>query len=200
VQAKNHITDDQLERYAMGALREPELEKIEGHLLICESCRELAESAQPFSLAMREALKQEEQAAQLVAARVGWPSWSRRPGFQIALVFVVLLAALALYASRGSKLPPVANLQLTSTRGEMPSVKPARELDLVLAGAPADGGPFRLELVNAQGQNIWGGLADSEGDAVLVKVPVRLQPGDYFARLYSESGPMVREYGFRVEN
>ena len=197
---KNHGTDDQIERYTLGTLQEAETAALEEHLLICEACRERAENTEAFTTAMREALIQEAQAPQSVAARVEWLSWLPRPAFQLALALVVLLAALGIYSTRGSGLPPLATLQLTATRGEMPSVEPARELDLVLAGAPADGGPFRMELVNVQGKTVWGGLADSEGDPVLVKVPVRLQPGDYFARLYSENGPMVREYGFRVGN
>jgi hypothetical protein len=198
VTTKNHGTDDQIERYVIGKLAEAETARLEEHLLICESCRDRAEEAENFAVSMREALKQEALAGKSMADRVGWMSWPRRPVFQMALAFVLICAALAIFYGRGSGLPPVATLQLTATRGEMPSVKPARQLDLLLAGAPADGGPFRMELVNAQGHTLWGGLADSEGDAVLVKIPVRLQGGDYFARLYSESGPMVREYGFRV--
>jgi hypothetical protein len=57
-----------------------------------------------------------------------------------------------------------------------------------------------VEVVNSEGRKIFDNLADSEGDAVLVKVPVPLQPGDYFVRLYSGDGPMLREYGFRVAN
>jgi hypothetical protein len=34
---------------------------------------------------------------------------------------------------------------------------------------------------------------------VHVKVMQRLAPGDYFVRLYTASGRMLREYGFRVK-
>ena len=146
-------------------LPEAELAGLEEHLLICEACRDRAESTEAFATAMREALKQEAQAAQSVAARVGWLAWPRRPAFQMAVALVGAACPGRSIPRRGSGLLPVATMQLTATRGEMPSVKPARELDLVLTGAPADGGPFRVEVVNAQGRKVWDSLADSEGDA-----------------------------------
>jgi hypothetical protein len=196
----HHGTEEQIERYLLGNLSGLELAALEEHLLICESCRERTESAEAFAMAMRDALNLDAQSPQPVATRMNWLAWPGRPAFQLAAAFVVILAALAIFWGRGSGLPAVANLQLTATRGEMPSVKPARELDLALTGAPSDGGPFRVELVNAQGRKVWDSLADSEGDAVLVKVSSRLQPGDYFVRLYAADGPMLHEYGFRVDN
>ena len=46
---------------------------------------------------------------------------------------------------------PAASLQLTAMRGEMPITIPAREFDLTLADGPREGGPFRVEVVNAMG-------------------------------------------------
>jgi hypothetical protein len=45
---------------------------------------------------------------------------------------------------------------------------------------------------------MWTGLAESGPSGVLVKVTKRLTNGDYFVRLYTASGQLLREYGFRV--
>ena len=89
-------------------------------------------------------------------------------------------------------------LQLTAIRGEMPAVKPAREIDLILRDAPREGGPFRIEVVDSIGLKVWNGLADSGPQGVRVQVQQQLTQGDYFVRLYTADGRMLHEYGFRV--
>ena len=196
---QNHGTGELIESYILGTLPEADVATFEEHMFICEACRERTEQAQDFVIGVRQAFREGAQPA--VTPRADWFGWLRKPAGAMALAFVALLAVLAIIFSPGrNALPAVATLQLTATRGEMPWVKPARELDLTLAGAPVDGGPFRVEVLDAQGHNIWGGLADSEGDAVVMKVQARIQPGNYFVRLYSADGPLVREYGFEVRN
>jgi len=55
-----------------------------------------------------------------------------------------------------------------------------------------------VEVVNVMGTAAWSGLAESGSAGVQVRVTQRLGPGDYFVRLYSASGRMLREYGFRI--
>jgi hypothetical protein len=56
--ASKHLPDDFLERYAIGALTEPELEHVEEHLLACESCRARLAECDAFVSATRAALRQ----------------------------------------------------------------------------------------------------------------------------------------------
>ncbi len=201
--AGTHGTDDQIERYTIGTLPDAELAILEDHLLICEECRGRTEDTQAFTMALRDALKEAPVSAQTVSkqkATFDLTGWLRRPAVSMAFGFVLLFCVLAIFSNQRNGLPAVAVLQLTATRGEVPTVGRARELDLRLAGAPQDGGPYRVEVVDAQGKNIWGSLADNEGDAVLVKVPMRMQSGEYFVRLYSADGPIVHEYGFRLRD
>ena len=52
-----HISDDDLERYATGAVKdEPELAVLEKHLLVCGWCIDRAENTQGYVEAMRAAL------------------------------------------------------------------------------------------------------------------------------------------------
>ena len=53
-----HVSDDDLERYAMGAVKdEGELAALEGHLLVCGWCIERAEKTDGYIEAMRTALR-----------------------------------------------------------------------------------------------------------------------------------------------
>jgi hypothetical protein len=54
----SHISEDDLERYAMGTVKdEAELTPIEEHLLVCGECLEQAEKSEEFLKAMRAALR-----------------------------------------------------------------------------------------------------------------------------------------------
>jgi anti-sigma factor RsiW len=50
-----HVTEDDLERYAMRTLSAPESDHLEEHVLICQSCRDRLESTDEFVAAMRSA-------------------------------------------------------------------------------------------------------------------------------------------------
>jgi anti-sigma factor RsiW len=50
-----HISDDDLERYAMLMLGEAEIGRLEEHLLICPECRERLEETERYVVAMRAA-------------------------------------------------------------------------------------------------------------------------------------------------
>ena len=70
----------------------------------------------------------------------------------MALALVAMVASISIFSSGRTKFAPVATLQLTASRGEMSLTVAARELDLTLSDAPGAGGPFRVEVVNGDGQ------------------------------------------------
>ena len=47
-----HISDNDLERYALGSLPEAELAPLEEHLLICSECRDRLEATEQYVMAM----------------------------------------------------------------------------------------------------------------------------------------------------
>ena len=192
-----HGTEDQLELYARGRLPESDLPVLEDHLMICTTCREKLDEIEDFALGMQEALVS---APMPQTAGWGWrlASLFRRPAFSMALAFVALLVVIGVFSNGRTKFAPSASLQLTAMRGEMPSTIPAREFDLTLLDGPREGGPFRIEVLNAAGASVWGGLAESGPAGVRFKLTQRLAQGDYFVRLYSVSGTTLREYGFRI--
>ena len=52
-----HVSEDDLERYAMRTLPAPEVESLEEHLLICSACRDRLESTDQYVAAMKAAGK-----------------------------------------------------------------------------------------------------------------------------------------------
>jgi len=183
-----HGTDDRLEQYALGRLPDFDVPLLEQHLTICAACRERLDGIENFAMGMKEALNTNPR------PRPDWFGWLRRPVVSMGLTFAALVVLAGIFSNAGMKFAPTASLQLTAMRGEMPSTVPAREFDLSLVDAPREGGPFRVEVVNASGVRMWSGLAADEH----FKVQQRLGPGDYFVRLYAASGKMLREYGFRI--
>ena len=53
------ISDDDLERYCLGTISEPELARIEEHMLFCHSCLTRAEETLEYLDTMRRALANE---------------------------------------------------------------------------------------------------------------------------------------------
>jgi hypothetical protein len=193
----SHRTEEQLEQYALGRLAGADLVSLEEHLLLCDACQMRLDQVGDFAIGMREALSLQPAAAPSATSK-DWFAWLRRPAFAMAVAGAVALIAIVAVISTGrTKLAPTAMLQLTASRGEMPATSPAREYDLTLADAPSAGSPFRVELVSANGEAMWKGSADGNITAA-VKIQETLKPGEYFVRLYSPSGTLVHEYGFRV--
>jgi len=190
-----HGTDEQLEAYVLGRLSDSEEEILEEHLLVCATCRTVVDQQLVFASGMREALAD-------ARPQRDWLAWLRpvlAPRLAMASALAALVVAAAgLYFVAGdhTHYAPVAALQLTAIRGTTtPSVEPAREIDLTLNGFPTTGGPFKVEVVDANGGNIWTGTTSSPSVAVHEK----FRRGSYFVRLYTSSGDLLHEYGFRVE-
>lgn len=189
-----HGTDDQLEAYVLGRLRGPELAELEEHLLICSSCRDRLNEAENFASGMRDALSAR---AADPSPRPAWFDWLRKPAFSMLVAAIVLVSMISIFSTRRPKMAAVSALTLAANRGAMPAAPRARELDLTLSDSPGNG-VFRVELVDASGQTVWSGLAQSTAAGIQVKTQRQLPPGDYFVRLYAASGEVFHEYGFRI--
>ena len=193
-----HLSEDQLEQYAQGRLNPSQAVPLEEHLLICVACQEKLDSVENFALGMREALGNDPQLAGAAAPTVGWLDWLRRPVVSMSLGFATLILVVGIFSNGRSAIAPTASLVLTAVRGEMPQTTIARQYELTLADSPKEGGPFRVEVVTASGAAVWGSLAVSGPNGIQVTEPRRLDQGDYFVRLSSPDGKVLREYGFRV--
>jgi anti-sigma factor RsiW len=195
-----HRTEDQLEQYALGRLPSSDLLPLEEHLIICTVCQEHLSELENFIVGTREALRRAPEPDSSSVPRTDWFGWLRRPAFQLALGFAAVILVVAVYSNGRTNFVPSASLQLTAMRGEMPFTVPAQQFDITLADAPRNDGSFHVEVVNATGDSIWAGAAENGPGGVRVHLSQRLMPGDYFVRLFSASGAMLHEYGFRIRN
>ena len=197
-----HGTDDQLEAYALGQLATsdpPALEVLEEHLMICSTCRDRLDSVEAFTSGMKDAFGPNSAIA--ISKQTALFAWIPWPRVSIGLAFLALIAIILIFSRAQTQFAPVANLQLSASRGDMPTTGPARELDLTLLNAPADGQTSRVVIVNAAGGTVWSGPASRDNNAagsLQIKAQQRFKSGDYFLRLYGASGDVVREYGFRI--
>ena len=197
-----HQTEEQLEFYALGRLTETQVAAVEEHLLVCSVCQDKLDEVEAYALAMREAISAE----QKPEPQTDWLAWLRPdnfrlPSWSMAAVggFAALVLATGVYLNRGGTAPaaPLATLQLTAIRGEMPAVVPARETDITLSDAPAGVG-LHAEVVDSTGVMVWSGPFHSDARKMLL---IRQLPeGSYFIRLYDSGGRLLHEYGFAVRS
>ena len=134
-----HLSDDQLELYALDRLAEADEELIESHLLLCDPCRYRLDEIGAFAFAMTSALRKNPPYLDAVEPKFPWSLFTWRswmlPGMAVAGAAAVLLAMLVVRNADNRPLVPVATLALTATRGDAIAAPAAREYDLTLAGS-----------------------------------------------------------------
>jgi hypothetical protein len=198
VEQNFHVSEDRLEQYVLGRLDSVEVVPLEEHLVMCALCQERLDGVEDLAIGLRQALETQQVTSSAAPKAPGWFDWLRRPGFSMAAGLAALILVIAVFSNNRTNVAPSASLVLTSIRGEMPQTVPAQHFDLTLADAPREGGPFRVEVLNAMGGSIWSGLATAGPNGVEVTEPRRLENGDYFVRLYTADGKVLREYGFKI--
>jgi hypothetical protein len=163
-------------------------------LLVCVDCQKKLDEVEIFALAMREAITNLPEAPPR-KTWFAWPSLAWAGGFAA----IVLAAGIYLNLGRSHALAPLASLELTAMRGDMLSAPPARETRITLADAPAEP-TLRAEVVDAIGAAVWRGTIKGtiRGEKHTIDLAKRLAPGNYFVRLYDDTGKLLHEYGFRV--
>jgi methionine-rich copper-binding protein CopC len=189
-----HVSEEDLERYSMNQLAEPELAEVEMHLLVCAECQDRVTESDRFVRAMRDAASR----LRREPARHLWPAWWR-PALAVAFAVVLLIVAGVRLGSRNAA-PALAVLQ--ASRGPMPAHsqvpagKPLQlEMDLTdLASFPAYG----VEVVDQSGHRFWQGPAAIKNGHAVVSIPKPLAKGRYYVRLYSPSSELLREYGLEA--
>ena len=191
-----HVTDDQLDLYALGRMPEAEQEEFEEHLLICEQCREALSAQEVYVRSMRAAARESRQRA---VAR-GWRSLPA-PAWAVALAILVVLSGMWRLSSRmGSGAPAVELLE--ATRGaDAPahSVPAWHALTLALDSTGLTAlASYTVEIVDAAGHPIQQTSAVQANHQVRASVPRGLPAGMYYVRLYAPGQELLREYGLHV--
>ncbi len=189
-----HFNDEELESYSLGKISGNHLARLEDHLLLCSTCQKRVEESDAYVHAIRSAAAEFQ--SQLK------PSWRFQFSWRPALVFaMVVLVVGVMIVPRGGHsgggATPVA-VSLQALRGPAVSAEAPAGRALLLAPDVSglhESGVMRIELVTAAGQPVWTGQAS--GPQPKTEAPP-LRGGQYFIRLYSPSGELLREFGLSV--
>lgn len=200
-----HLEESEIEQYSMGILPQERMDPFEDHYLACEACQDRLLEAEAYVNAMRSVSPKLREAAEsrwrAFLAKIfgsGWrPVWVAVFGMG-----VVALAILRVRPERERVMETVAVL-LQSSRGveglaaaKAPTGKHLLiQMDITeLAAFPS----YRLEVVDRTGQQVMEAAAHSESGKITQLIAKGLPAGQYFVRLYSPSGELLREFSLGV--
>jgi hypothetical protein len=222
-----HATEELLEEYSFGRIREPQLGWLEEHLLICPRCQSELDDIEEYKAFMKAGLASFESERLAAAGRWDFPTGPDSPahlasglGRAFSLHFVwrgmltknLLAAALPLVLTGTAvilrmqsppvAMGPVATIKLIALRGGEGDVARApsgRPLDLAFdrTDLPVDLS-YRAEVVNSSGRQMWRGSVRIAEQHLSIRVDRPLGTGMYWVRLYSSSGQLLREFGLNV--
>ena len=201
-----HVREDDFERYSMGALRPDEMERCEGHLLLCADCRAGVAESDVYVAAMRLAATQHRAEALPGERRGVWEAarqwWAAIPAWAPVAAGLAVLGLTALLFFSGRPHPVTLatfTVHLTAMRGnDAGNAAPANAPLVVepdLTGVPP-APTYALDVVNSEGKQMaHASLASAVGSA---HIPP-LRAGSYFVRVSSEGNKLYREYGLEVK-
>jgi hypothetical protein len=189
---QQHISDDDLDLYAVGKLPADAVAAIEEHLLECDGCRARAAQSDEFAMLFRTV-------ATLPDARPmpWWRLWRRR-ALGAAAATAAVATVLAVMRREPSPMAP-AIVTMQAMRGpEAPAeIDAGRPAILVFDIEAAEGG-HDAQVVDALGKEVLKSPAEARGGRLSLSVG-RLSQGMYWVRVYRAGGsePVV-EYGIKV--
>lgn len=203
-----HPTEELLEEYSFGRVREPALACLEEHLLACADCQDKLKEVEVCIALIKNATSAWERDYHGMNTR--FRAEERFLHSRGALVGAALAAGLACVVLLGgySSSPVEPNgpstVKLMAMRGGefggLASAPAGRALDLKLdrTSLPPEAS-YRMEMVNQEGSRVWSGVAQADGAALSAHIAKSLRPGVYWIRLYSGGGELLREFGMRVK-
>jgi anti-sigma factor RsiW len=186
---QKHMDPEELEKYSMGDLPDAEAARIEEHLLVCEACRQRVAGTDDYVASMS-------RAARAMRQKQIDPRWRFAAMLAAAACFLVLVGV----ALRGPVTrPPEVAVSLMAMRANgIGATAPAGRLMRLqpdLTGLD-QGKPYRVEVVDRNGGQVWSGQLVPPQDSVRVAAQAR---GLYFVRISSAGGELLREYGLDVK-
>jgi methionine-rich copper-binding protein CopC len=200
------VSDDCLDRYALGGLAAGENAHLEEHLLLCADCRQRLAETDRFIAALRGAAAVLDPTAPPVPkpAVVSQTARSRNRFLVLIAAAVILLAfgpALWQRAPQRAVSAAVLLAVRDASPASLPALERSRNTDLTLdLSQTTSPGVLKVKVVNQSGAAVWTGDARPGRGQVLIHVAKPLSAGTYWVRLYNASAPteLIREYGFQV--
>jgi len=205
-----HVSEKLLERYLAHQGSESEVEVVETHLLICDSCRSRLDELEDYRSVVRQGFallaSQPHQSKSpgwfggLLASSLpgSWPRWPPRSWLLISAAATLALAAFLVVG-------PVDVSLMSERGGETAGVAApqGRNLRLRLDSSGLPDGQVSVEIVDSNGNAIAEQQALAHSNHATIGV-APLTSGAYYARIYSSKGGhldadrLLREFAFQV--
>lgn len=204
----DHPTEDELELFVLRQSPEQELEQIETHILVCESCVSRLEKLEFEISAMKLSLRKMQREQLVKAAAKQGSRWTMRfPVPKFSLVGAVAAVALGIIIVPAflQRSGPVAQVSLSTYRGaEASAVPEGRRLQVHLNASDLAEGNVIVDIVDATGAEVWRGRAVIHNEQLDALVPPITARGTHFLRLYAPTdtradSDLLREFAFHVE-
>ncbi len=223
-----HPNEEALERFLLHRSEDQELDVVETHILACESCITRLENLELQINDLKAALAHWEEKRiqnELNPKRSIWKSWFSVPNLSwagaacAALIFGLTFVPHALHNSPNSPAgtTQMAERDLTACAGsngsdtdlatcrgvEVATLPENRPLNLRLDATDIPEGPVDVQVVGADGSEIWQGQTMVTNQRARVKLPQISQPGPYFLRFYAPGAgtehELLREFRFEIK-
>jgi len=186
----SHIADEALERYSLQRSSDEEIETVEEHLLVCDECRARLDRADSYHRTMRTALRRVNAAPEKSRSRAWLPAMAVTGAFAVA-------AVVAIPAFQSG---PSSTIEMAAMRGVESYTAPAGhslKLRVDLTGVSTE--PWvSIEIADARGgSSRMDTPAKIEGGRAVIDAG-KLAPGQYWVRIKSSTGELLRETGLLV--
>ena len=193
-----HVTAEMTELYSMGRLSGSALEQFEEHLLTCEHCQDRLALEDAFIQGIRDAGRAyQQQPAPRRWTLALWP----KPAWALgAAALALAIFAGTQWTSRRATSARPAIVLLEAMRGNTNAsvtVGQPLTLDFDLTGLPQLS-TYSVQVVDATGRSEYQSTAVPRNNKLEAILSKGLPAGDYFARVNTASGELLREYALTV--
>jgi anti-sigma factor RsiW len=199
-----HPTEETLEKFLLHRMQDEELETTETHILACDSCVARLETMEiqleATKLALAD-LHNETVEKNYAAAKSPRWAWLKLPTLSLAGAGAALAIALAV-------IPQFTTVErsVSAVMGsEVTAIPAGRPLLLHLNAKDLPEEKVSVQVVSADGNEVWKGNSTIHNSTVDAKLPKFQEKGNYLVRLYAAGensatdGNLLREFSFAVE-
>jgi hypothetical protein len=199
-----HPTEETLENFLLHRMQEEELEATETHILACDSCvarlGTLEIQLEAMKLALAETHKENVEEKYAAAKSSRW-AWLKVPSLSLAgagAAVAIAITVIPQFTTVERSVSAVMGSEVTAIPAGHPLLLHLNAKDL-----PAE--KVSVQVVSADGNEVWKGNSTINNSTVDAKLPKFSDKGNYLIRLYgpgeqsSSEGNLLREFSFAVE-
>ncbi|MFL6450124.1 MAG: hypothetical protein ACJ746_20960 [Bryobacteraceae bacterium] len=200
-----HPTEETLEKFLLHRMQEEELETTETHILACDSCVARLEAMEiqleATKLALADFHNETVEKNYAAAAKTSTWAWLKLPALSLAGAGAALAIALAIvpqFTTVERSVSAVMGSEVTTIPAGHPLLLHLNAKDL-----PEE--KVSVQVVSADGNEVWKGDSAVHNSTVDAKLPKFHDKGNYLVRLYALGGNsstdanLLREFSFSVE-